>query len=73
MTVEDYLKLPYTRILRQDDEGDWIVKIQELDGCMTSGSTLTEALEHLDEVMRMWIEGMIERHTIPLPEKAWWE
>lgn len=74
MTAEDYAKLPYALIMRQDDEGDWIVKVQELDGCMTHGATRIEALEFLDEAIIGYIKSIMENNgVVPMPDKAWWE
>src|SRR3989442_12344545 len=69
MELNDYLNLPYTVMLRRDDEGDWIAQVQELSGCIAHGSTEVEALEQLREAKRDWISAALEDHIdIPLPE-----
>ena len=61
-----YLDLPYTVIVRRDDDGDFVAKIEELPGCSAHASTPAEAFENLREVQRLWIEDAIEaRHPVP--------
>ena len=63
-----YLGLPYTIVLRRDEEDDTIARVDELPGCTAHGSTPQEALEVLQEVMTAWIEDAIEAgHPIPEP------
>ena len=45
MEMKDYMKLPYTRIVREmnDESGHYFYgKILELDGCQSTGDTLDE-------------------------------
>lgn len=44
-----YLALPYTIELTPDEDGYWFAEIPLLPGCMTQGSTRSEALERIDE------------------------
>lgn len=68
MKVEQYLELPYTVTLRRDEDGDWVARILELEGCTAHGKTKPEALENLDEVQRVWIEDALEAgDSIPTP------
>jgi predicted RNase H-like HicB family nuclease len=70
MNVNDYMKLPYTFITRHivDESGDYyFVKVQELDGCMSDGTTVEEAYENIHEAMEGWIETALER-GVPIPE-----
>jgi antitoxin HicB len=73
--VEELLKLPYTHVLRRDDEGDWIASVEELDGCTTHGDTYQEAFGRLLEMQRAWFEDALESgQPIPKPrqeEEAW--
>jgi antitoxin HicB len=63
-----YFGLPYTIVLRRDEEDDTIARVDELPGCTAHGSTPQEALEVLQEVMTAWIEDAIEAgHPIPEP------
>jgi antitoxin HicB len=62
-----YLELPYTIVLRRDEEGDTIARVDELPGCTAHGATPQEALGVLKEVMAVWIEDAIEAGD-PVPE-----
>ena len=64
--------IPYTIMLRKAEEGDWIAKIQELNGCMTHGATLDEALTNLEEVRCLWLQVALEEGvSIPPPNSEW--
>jgi antitoxin HicB len=67
-TVEAYMTLPYTIELTPDD-GSYFVKVKELDGCMSVGATMIDALTMIDDAMREWIAVAIEQGIdIPQPE-----
>jgi antitoxin HicB len=67
-TVEEYMKLPYTVELTPDEEG-FLAKLKELDGCMTVGDTVAEALEMLEDAKCEWfIAALEDDFNIPLPE-----
>ena len=71
MTVQDYMKLPYTKIItEQNDESEhyYFAKVLELEGCMTTGDTYQEVIEMLDDAMEGWLEVQLEHGwRIPLP------
>ncbi|MDO5441817.1 MAG: toxin-antitoxin system HicB family antitoxin [Bacillota bacterium] len=63
MTVQDCMKLPYTRIIKpiSDESGHYFVALAlELDGCMTVGDTYIDAYKNLDEAMSLWFEDALE-------------
>jgi predicted RNase H-like HicB family nuclease len=61
--------LPYTKVLRRDDEGDVVATIAELDGCMAHGEDEAEALRNLNEAQVAWIEAALTAgQNIPQPE-----
>jgi antitoxin HicB len=72
ITIEDirhYLELPYTVILKPDEDGDFVARIMELPGCSAHGSTQAEALVNLRESQQLWIQDAIESgDTVPVPE-----
>lgn len=74
MEVKDYMKLPYTRIIKEinDKNGHYFLgKILELDGCQSTGDTLDELYECLNEAMEGYIEVKLENNLpIPLPERT---
>lgn len=67
--LDYYVKLPYGINLRQDDEGDWIARIEELNGCIAHGSTPTEAIQRIEEVKDVWLRDAFEGgNEIPEPQ-----
>jgi len=62
-----YSKLPYTVVLRPDEDGDYVARVDELPGCAAHGKTAQEALENLEEAKQLWIVDCLERGD-PIPE-----
>lgn len=63
-----YMALPYTVVIRRDDDGDYVARIEELQGCVAHGGTPDEALGSLVEVQSAWLEEAISsERTIPEP------
>ncbi len=71
MQVEDYMKLPYTRMLQEinDESGHYYYgRIMELDGCQSSGGSLEELYKNLNEALEGYIETKLENNLeIPHP------
>lgn len=72
MDVKDYMKLPYTRLVQEmNDEGGhyFYGRILELDGCQSTGDTLEELYESLNEAMEGYIKIKLENNlAISIPE-----
>ncbi len=72
MEVKDYMKLPYTRLVQEirDESGHYFFgRILELDGCQSTGETLEELYESLNEAMEGYLETRLEYGLlIPVPE-----
>lgn len=72
MNARDYMKLPYTRLVeKMDDESGHYFwgRILELDGCQSTGDTLEELYESLDEAMEGYIDVKLQNNMIiPLPK-----
>lgn len=67
-TVSEFQALPYTKVLRRDEDGDVVATIAELDGCMAHGADEAEALQNLAIAQASWLEHAIAaRRAIPLP------
>jgi antitoxin HicB len=65
-----YLSLPYTTILRRDDEGDIIARIAELQGCIAHGKDEAGALRNLADMKQLWVVDCLEAgEEIPEPEE----
>lgn len=68
-TVAHYEALPYTVILRRDEDGDFVAKIQELPGCLAHGANEAGAIESLRSMLRLWIEdALVAGDPIPEPD-----
>lgn len=74
MNVNDYMKMPYTRLVQEmnDESGHYYYgRILELDGCQSTGDTLAELYENLNEAMEGYLEVKITNNLpIPLPNKV---
>jgi predicted RNase H-like HicB family nuclease len=67
-SVEELMKLPYTVEFTPDD-GSYFAKIKELEGCMTVGDTMAEALAMIEDAKHAWLTAAVEDGIeIPLPE-----
>ena len=73
MELRDYMQLPYTRLIQEMDDNSghyYFGKILELDGCHSTGDTLEELNENLDEALEGYLEVKLEHHLpIPIPER----
>lgn len=73
MEVADYMKLPYTRLVQEmnDESGHYFYgRILELDGCQSTGDTLEELYESLNEAMEGYLEVKIENGLpVAVPER----
>jgi predicted RNase H-like HicB family nuclease len=68
-TAKDYMQLPYTTVLKRDEEGDIVARIQELPGCTAHGKTAAAALQNLQEAKKLWIVDCLETSgQVPEPE-----
>jgi len=69
VTAEEYLKLPYTRLLIPDKEsGTFTAEIVEFPGCIAQGNTAEEAYESLEKVAKSWIEASLDLgQQVPSP------
>ncbi len=63
--LERFMSLPYTILVQVDDEGDYVARIAELQGCITHGSTIEEAASRLREVQKAWIAMDLEAGRTP--------
>lgn len=63
-----YSNLPYTEIIKPDEDGDFVAQVLEFPGCVTHGSTREEALARLQEVKDLWVQERLESgYTVPEP------
>ena len=69
MEIKDYMKLPYTRLVQEmnDESGHYFYgRILELDGCQSTGDTLEELYQSLNEAMEGYFE-VKQENNLPRP------
>ena len=60
-TVEEYMKMPFRmEIVKDEDEGGYVVSCEELPGCLTCGETISAAVENFEAAKRVWFEAALE-------------
>ena len=65
--VERYMTRPY-RIELTPADGEWVVSMPELPGCLSQGDTIEEALAMIRDAQRAWISARLEDSlSVPLP------
>jgi len=70
-SLKYYLSLKYPMSIYPEEEGGYTIMIPDLDGCMTQGETLEEAINNIDEARELWIETVYSRgkKEIPFPSQ----
>jgi antitoxin HicB len=67
--VAAYMNLPFTIVLKKDDEGDYVSRIEELPGCVAHGNNESEAMRRLRRMQQLWIQDCLEAgDKVPLPK-----
>lgn len=67
--LREYMQLPYSVVLKRDEEGDIIARVKELEGCVADGQDAMEALGHLETMKQLWLTAALKAgREIPLPE-----
>ena len=50
-------QLDFNVIIEQDEDGIYIAKVPEIEGCYTQGKTLQEVFERIKEAIEVCLEG----------------
>ena len=67
-SLDYYLKLSYPITFYPDPDGGYVAEIKDLNGCLTHGETIEEAVTNINEARQLWIETAYEYgDAIPLP------
>jgi predicted RNase H-like HicB family nuclease len=65
---QDYLKLPYARILIPEEDGRFSAEVLEFPGCYSQGRHAGEAFDNLEKAATAWIETCLDLgQEIPPP------
>lgn len=57
--------LDFTVIIEQDEDGIYVARVPEIEGCHTRGKTLQEVLERIKEAIEVCLEND-EEEVAPL-------
>ena len=49
--------LDFTVIIEQDEDGIYVAKVPEIEGCYTQGKNLHEVLDRIKEAIEVCLEG----------------
>ena len=69
--AKKYLALPYSYTIEthEDDEEYYVIKVNELPGCMSHGKDIDEAFKNIRDEMLGWISVALESgNKVPTPE-----
>lgn len=58
--------MKYRISIEQDEDGAYIATVPSLPGCISQGSTRTEALDNVRDAARGYIESL-RKHDEPIP------
>lgn len=53
--------LDFTVLIEQDEDGIYVAKVPEIEGCHTQGKTIQEALERIKEAIEVCLESEQEK------------
>lgn len=70
--VERIARRPYARMLIPDvEDGGYVARVLEFPGCLSEGGTPNEAIENIEEALRLVVQVMVESgQAIPEPLSA---
>lgn len=70
-SLEQYLELPYTVVIREFEKGRFAAEVPQLPGCCATGETAQDALARLQRAKRVWIHECVRRgEAVPEPQNA---
>ena len=49
--------MDFNVFIEQDEEGIYVAKVQEIEGCYTQGNTLEEVMERIKEAIEVCLEA----------------
>jgi predicted RNase H-like HicB family nuclease len=55
------MSLKFNVTLDRDEDGAWIVECPAIPGCVSQGDTREEALENIEDAIRLCLEARAER------------
>ena len=65
-----YMNLSYRiEIIKEQEEGGYVLHCPELPGCITCAETVAEGMEMLEDAKKCWFTACLE-DGVPIPEPA---
>jgi predicted RNase H-like HicB family nuclease len=58
--------MKYRVLIQQDEDGIFVVEVPSLPGCVSQGTTRTEALANAREAIEIYLESLAA-HNEPIP------
>ena len=58
--------MKYRIILKQDEDGTFVVECPSLPGCVSQGKTRKEALKNIKDAIKGYLESL-KKHNEPIP------
>ena len=71
-TIDAYMKMPYKlEIVPDSEESGFVASYPDLPGCITCGSTISDAVNNAEDAKKEWLLAAIEENIeIAEPESA---
>ena len=63
------MSLKFNVTLDRDEDGAWVVECPAIPGCVSQGQTRDEALENIEDAIRLCLEVRAER-ALPLTRET---
>jgi predicted RNase H-like HicB family nuclease len=62
---EGVVKMKFTVTMDRDEDGVWVAECPSIPGCVSQGKTRDEALENIEEAIKLCLEVRAERGLPP--------
>lgn len=59
--------MPYTLVIKKKESGSYYISVKELEGCISVGQTVKEAIAMIEDAKKNWIRFSLEK-GLPIPE-----
>ena len=62
-TIDEYMKMPYKlEIVPDSEESGFVASYPDLPGCITCGSTISDAVNNAEDAKKEWLLAAIEEN-----------
>ena len=66
MVSMKHSSLNFTVLIEQDEDGMYIAKVPDIQGCYTQGKTVEQAMERIKEAIQVCLEAEGEEEIQPM-------